>query len=246
MVYRDSTADGVEGSMLERGGPRPTDTEVEAESNRLAGRLAFLTTLARLWKQVAVGSAFAPRGKPPISESLAAWRRASRAKRPQARPIRWGSLAATDSSPDGQPRVARRIRSPHERQRVALRKSDRLVAGDGRCQAVLGRGRKARSTCKTTNEEGQGRGEGPMTPLTSIGGVAEAFPSRLWQAVLTSDEAGRWAPFLAAVRTQPLLYVRLAKGASRKKSRPFAACSRCFANCFAGCRGSACSANRVN
>ena len=53
MVYRDSTADGVEGSTLESGG-LATDTEFETESNRLAGRLAFLATIARMWKQVAV------------------------------------------------------------------------------------------------------------------------------------------------------------------------------------------------
>src|SRR5207253_2273826 len=46
MVYRDSTADGVEGSILESGG-HPSDYEVEEEANRLASRLAFLTTLGR-------------------------------------------------------------------------------------------------------------------------------------------------------------------------------------------------------
>ena len=44
--------------------------------------------------------------------------------------------------------------------------------------------------------------------------------TRLWHAVLASDEAAArraWAPFLAAVRPQPLLYVRLAKGGEPEK-----------------------------
>src|SRR5207302_1601090 len=73
MVYRDSTADGVEGSTLESGG-LPTDTELEAESNRLAGRLAFLTTLARMWKQVAVAQLSLSAEKAPVSDALATWR----------------------------------------------------------------------------------------------------------------------------------------------------------------------------
>ncbi len=52
MVYRDSTADGVEGSTLESGGGA-TDFELEGESNRLSRRLAFLATIGRLWKHVA-------------------------------------------------------------------------------------------------------------------------------------------------------------------------------------------------
>ena len=35
MVYRDSTADGVEGSMLEGGGNPASDFQLEAESHRL-------------------------------------------------------------------------------------------------------------------------------------------------------------------------------------------------------------------
>jgi hypothetical protein len=44
--------------------------------------------------------------------------------------------------------------------------------------------------------------------------------TRLWHAVLTNDESAArngWGPFLAAIRTQPLLYVRLAKGGEPEK-----------------------------
>jgi hypothetical protein len=55
MVYRDSTDDGREGDMLEEGSAADgTDLELEEESHRLGRRLAFLTTVARLWKHAAI------------------------------------------------------------------------------------------------------------------------------------------------------------------------------------------------
>ena len=62
MVYRDSTNDDVEGSMLESANPRGDD-ELELQANRLVCRLAFLRTLARLWRRVA----FAEAGLPPAA-----------------------------------------------------------------------------------------------------------------------------------------------------------------------------------
>jgi hypothetical protein len=55
VVYRDSTDDGFEGEMLE-GPSLVTDFELAAESERISDRLAFLVTVARLWKTVAVWS----------------------------------------------------------------------------------------------------------------------------------------------------------------------------------------------
>jgi hypothetical protein len=70
MVYRDSTADGVEGETLE-GGPDPTDQELDDESSRISKRLAFLVTLSRLWRIAAtrtLGLTTPDRG-----EALLAW-----------------------------------------------------------------------------------------------------------------------------------------------------------------------------
>lgn len=49
MVYVDSTDDGVEGSLFDSG-PQVTEDELERESERIADRLAFLASLARLWR----------------------------------------------------------------------------------------------------------------------------------------------------------------------------------------------------
>jgi hypothetical protein len=53
MVYRDSTDDGQDSSLLDQLGAG-TDFELEEEAQRLARRLAFLATSARLWKNAAV------------------------------------------------------------------------------------------------------------------------------------------------------------------------------------------------
>ncbi len=52
VVYRDSTADGVEGDVFEPG-DHPTDYELELESKRLGERLAFVSTVASAWKTIA-------------------------------------------------------------------------------------------------------------------------------------------------------------------------------------------------
>ncbi|WP_145094562.1 hypothetical protein [Anatilimnocola aggregata] len=57
MVYRDSTDDGVEGAIFETGDD--THDELQHQSKQVADRLAFLATVARLWKQTIVSPAFA-------------------------------------------------------------------------------------------------------------------------------------------------------------------------------------------
>jgi hypothetical protein len=56
VVYRDSTGDGNDADMLEGPGPA-SDFELDAEASRLERRLAFLSTLARLWKRACGASA---------------------------------------------------------------------------------------------------------------------------------------------------------------------------------------------
>jgi len=54
MIYRDSTDDGVESSLFEDRSGGGADLELEAEAQRLGHRLAFLTTVAKLWKETAI------------------------------------------------------------------------------------------------------------------------------------------------------------------------------------------------
>ncbi len=55
VVYIDSTGDGVDSDMLESGGPPATDFEMEQEARRVGERVAFLRTVATLWKKAVLG-----------------------------------------------------------------------------------------------------------------------------------------------------------------------------------------------
>src|SRR5262249_22090896 len=72
MVYIDSTADDVDADMLESGGPSATDFELQEEARRVSERLAFLRTVASLWKKAAL-SCGPKTGSPLASETLQAW-----------------------------------------------------------------------------------------------------------------------------------------------------------------------------
>ncbi len=54
MIYRDSTDDGVDASLFEDRSSGGTDFELEEEAQRLGRRLAFLITVAKLWKETAI------------------------------------------------------------------------------------------------------------------------------------------------------------------------------------------------
>ena len=56
VVFRDSTDDGVEGSIFDI--DDSSHDELLTESKRVADRLAFLATVARLWKLAAISPAF--------------------------------------------------------------------------------------------------------------------------------------------------------------------------------------------
>ncbi len=52
VTYRDSTADNQEGAVAEGGEPQQ-DFDLETQTERVAGRLRFLSTVARLWQVAA-------------------------------------------------------------------------------------------------------------------------------------------------------------------------------------------------
>lgn len=56
MVYRDSTDDGVEGSIFDT--DESSHDELLSESKRVADRLAFLSTIVRLWKLSVISPVF--------------------------------------------------------------------------------------------------------------------------------------------------------------------------------------------
>ncbi|MBX7072264.1 MAG: hypothetical protein K1X71_03885 [Pirellulales bacterium] len=74
MVYRDSAADGNEGSLIESQGGA-SESEFNAETERLGDHLAYLSMIARLWRALAASerldSSFAANAE--SREVLAAW-----------------------------------------------------------------------------------------------------------------------------------------------------------------------------
>jgi len=73
VTYRDTTDDGFEGEMLEGGIPT-TDFELALEADRISRRLAFLATVARLWKLAAAASRAPGAAGEDRDEVLAGWR----------------------------------------------------------------------------------------------------------------------------------------------------------------------------
>lgn len=210
VIYRDSTADGIDADMLEAGG-QPTEYELEGESSRVANRLAFLTTVARLWKLAALACGEAmltagPRGEPPAGdEAIAAWQaRANRNRR---------DLAHLAHAIERQPLVA--SSSSHE---ALLEYDRRRIIRETLLEKVI-------STMVSMTDAEQLLGA-----VSAQGGQSRPEESelpeywwpatRLWSAVLAGDaeEARRrWPVFLSAVHRQPLLYVPLAKGGDARR-----------------------------
>lgn len=80
VTYRDSTGDDDEGVVAEGGAPRD-DFDLEAEGESIGRRLAFLTTVARLWQVAALRSAEPV--SPERNEALQSWLETARGHQQQ-------------------------------------------------------------------------------------------------------------------------------------------------------------------
>jgi hypothetical protein len=72
MTYKDSTDDGVEGSVSDGTGPRQHEFPLEADAERTEDRLRFLAAVARLWR-AAVRADLWPRHNPAAAAAIAGW-----------------------------------------------------------------------------------------------------------------------------------------------------------------------------
>ena len=72
VTYRDSTDDGFEGQVHDSQTPA-TDTELSLEAERIDHRLAFLATVAPLWKLTAAASSAGSAAEPDRDDVLAGW-----------------------------------------------------------------------------------------------------------------------------------------------------------------------------
>jgi hypothetical protein len=220
VVYRDSTGDGIDADMLEAGGDI-TDYELEGESSRLATRLAFLGTVARLWKSVAVMAAdwksrhaatgdWAARGPNHVGNPLAScasmqsWRQQALGNTER--------LSELMQTIERQPLVA-----SSSSQEALVEYDRRRVIKETLLEKVIATTvamREAQLLFDSLLEPG----EPPKAPAD-----LEEFwrqSTELWGALVHNDVQqirARWPAFLSQIRRLPLLYVPLTKGGDARK-----------------------------
>ncbi len=193
VVYVDSTGDGIDADMLESGGPAATDYELDIEAQRVSERLAFLRTLASMWKSAAArrgpgGSARAP------GEVLEQW--LTQALANEQRLVKL--LASVDARRIPAPTASRESLLEFDRRRsVKETLVEKIVV-----TAVETTG-AARAVRAALSAQGRGEGEGGDTI------------DQLLAAVVQADAQGVhdcWPEFLEYVGARPILYVPLSKG----------------------------------
>lgn len=78
VVYHDTTDDGIDSELLGDGIPETDDYALDYEVKRISDRLAFLLTVARLWKQAAqvlVASDSDAQKTAPVRDRIESWQR---------------------------------------------------------------------------------------------------------------------------------------------------------------------------
>ncbi len=140
MVYRDSTDDDVEGSMLESLSPR-TGYEFEAESSQLTARLGFLASAGAAVVRSGAGTDQLSGARFDLARSLERLARARGSEWPPAAELGNRRSPAAASPPDLFAGIATRIRSTEERTRVTAR-ADRRGLRRGRRGAAVSRCRR--------------------------------------------------------------------------------------------------------
>jgi hypothetical protein len=196
VTYRDTTDDGFEGEMLE-GGSRASDFELTREADRINKRLAFLGTVARLWKLAAAAAADAGVSGTRRDAALAAWLAQARVNRRElsdlALAVHRHRIAPTSAALDAM--------IEYERRRgIKETLLERIVA-----------------TCVETADAGRfllaSMDDGPR-PADDLD-VWERPVQTVFRAVFRGDREtvrAAWPELLEALAPQPLLYVPVARG----------------------------------
>ncbi len=217
MVYVDSTADGVEGDMLETPSPA-TDYELEYEGRRLRDRLAFLATVAVLWKRAATDCR--PAGQLPAISGDILQRWINDSARFQIGLIRL--LDAVERRRVPAPLAERDSLLEFERRRsakeelleviiatiVTLTDAQRWLNAAGDPAIVL-----------HSHDQPAAETDAPAPEMENAA-AGDALDIRLFRGLLTADPAALeklWPAVPSLLRREPLLYVPLHRGGHARR-----------------------------
>jgi len=197
VVFRGSTDDGMEGDLHDEGQYDPVDSELAYELDRISDRLAFIGTLARLWKLAAVfpENRLADGGEG-REESLQQWlTRAGENRRALTRLMR--AVHRHEIPP---PRSTQQSLAEYER-RLSMKESllEQIVLA---CLEMIDAERMLRVAL-----------DGP--PPAEMGGDWRAPAEAVLRALLVGDRQGvekQWTSLLRRLRREPLLFVALPRG----------------------------------
>ena len=212
VTYRDSTDDGFAGEVLD-GGQDATDFELVQEAERIAARLAFLTTLANLWKSAAVASMPGDADDPQRDEVLAGWlERATANRRQLLKLLR---------------RVHRfRIPAPRGTLEALVEYDQHRAVKEMLLEQII-------ATCVETADAGRmiraaigSHHPADVSPAGHLDGLPSGWEE--WEepagavlhALLRGDVSAvrsGWDELVDALRQQPLLYVALGRGGNPER-----------------------------
>ncbi|MCP3983489.1 MAG: hypothetical protein GY723_03825, partial [bacterium] len=194
VTFHDTASDGFEGEMLE-GASDVTDFELAHEADRIVMRLSFLTMLAKLWKQAALGSA-SRNEDAGRNEELTGWL-------DQVTKNRVGLLNLLEA-------VHRyRIAPPRGTHEALLEYDRHRSVKEVLLEQIIG-------TCVETADAGLmicAAVQRRRPPADSDPWEAPAV--KVLRTVLRGDVAAvrrNWRPLIEALRGQPLLYIALVRG----------------------------------
>jgi hypothetical protein len=200
VTFHDSAADGFEGEMLQGGG-NATDYELAMEADRLADRLAFLITVARLWKMVASTLGVCAEGAADRDAVLSGWLERATANRQRLAEL----MTAVDRYPIPAPRGNQESLVEYDRRRAV--KEQLLEQIMATCVETADAARSIRAAL------------GELVPEAQPASWEEPA-QRVFHAVFRGDRAGiraSWRELITALGKEPLLYVALARGGSPQK-----------------------------
>jgi hypothetical protein len=197
MVYRDSTDDGFDADIIDEN-TDGTQYELEEEAQRIGQRLEFLTTIARMWRHVAVAWSIDGDGDPTRRELLGNWCEQAAARHEMLLEL----IEAVHRYPIPHPSGSHDSMVEYDRQRMI--KDSLLEHVISTCVETADAGRLILAASTAASREGDEK-----CPLDEGGSVA------ILRGVLHNDTAAvesHWSNFTNWLKKQELLYVPLGKG----------------------------------